>query len=93
MMILVFGEVSVNQQVLDAPNSPSVSQRGISYCGVNTVERPKKDNKSLLYYNIKPPEKLPLVFLDAQESEFSDNTFVDDLSIVYSILKSIDYWS
>ena len=70
---VLFGANIVNQQVLDAPNSPSVSQRGISYCGVNTVERPKKDNKSLLYYTVKPPEELPLVFLDAQESEFSDS--------------------
>jgi hypothetical protein len=50
-----------------------VSQAGTSYCGVNTVERPKKDNKSLLYYTVKPPEELPLVFLDAQDSEPSDS--------------------
>jgi hypothetical protein len=44
------GTVFVNKQELDAPNPPSVSQRDTSYCGVNTFERPKKDNKSLLYY-------------------------------------------
>ena len=74
------GDGLVNQQNLEASNSfnsSSVSQMGTSYFGVNTVERPIRDNKSLPYFDVKASEERPSVFLDGQETSDSDPSSKD----------------
>jgi hypothetical protein len=43
-----------------------------SYLGVNTVEVPVRDNKSLPYFYIKASEERPSAFLDGQKTSSPD---------------------